>query len=235
MINLRFKLAALMMCLASGLYGQENSRTIGFGLEVQPKIVSQVFENSSLAESAPSLGGAFTGTVFFDISPTYTLKTGLGINLMQMDYKDYKMILPCDIHNQGIDSLNSWSEVKQTVTYLTIPVSNRIAFSQNKNRFYLQAGIEALIKIASSGTFDIMECGIDTGVSSKLVYDYSPLTVTGNLGIGYEWAFSGTGKIYVEPGIAYSLNSVFREINEFDNINDNRIFNAGLAVGIRFR
>lgn len=224
-----------MIFLVSGLYGQENSRTVGFGVEVQPKILSQIFETRRLAESAPTLGGAFSGTVFFDITPTYTLKTGLGINLMQLDHKDYQMFFNCDIINNQVEYFNSWTEVKQTIAYLSVPISNRIAFSQNENRFYIQAGMEALIRIVNSGTFDILECGMDTGVEASSIYLFSPLIVTGNLGIGYEWAFAESGKIYIEPGVAYGLNAIFREINGWDRLNDNHSLHAGIAIGIRFR
>ncbi|MEZ4777676.1 MAG: outer membrane beta-barrel protein [Bacteroidia bacterium] len=216
------------------LFGQE-SRPVGFGLEIQPRVVSEIFTNSNLGKSSSLLGGAVSGNIFFDITPNYTLKTGLGLNIQRIDHKDYTFILPCDIGTQGVDSTNSWGQIQETITYMSIPISNRIAFSQNDNRFYLQIGAEALIRINNSGTFSLYECGTKTDVDISSSYSLSPALVTGNLGIGYEATLAGSGKIYVEPNVAYSFNTIFQKMSTDELINHSRLINIGIAAGIRFR
>ena len=216
----------------------QDSKSVSYGLEIHPKITSQIFDNSELGESFDLLSASIAGNVYLNIGARHQLKTGLNLSMVNIEQLDYSLTFPCDIVIEPKPEIlpkNSWVKTEHKIFYLGIPIEDRIKLSVAESHPYLSVGGEVLFNIGKSGKSYVHECESPEGVETDWA-DPNPVLILASVGLGYEFALNSGGSCFFEPKLQYSLTEIF-DSSKFprDEFNNSRTLNIGFAAGIRFK
>lgn len=216
--------------LTISLFSQD-LKNVNFGLEINPKMVTQIFDNNKLAESSSWIGAAVAGNIYLNFSPRHSIKTGLSFNLIKIEQLDYSLTFGCDFDGSMVVFGNSFSSVNYSIYYLGIPLENKLNLTNKKNHPYLKVGGEVLFNIGTTGKHQIHECGTNILEPSNSAAVF-PFLLLLDVGIGYELTLKNERKFYIEPQVEYSVSRVFRKSTL---LNNSRLLNIGLVVGMQFK
>lgn len=228
------------------IVGAAKSQNPVFGFEINPKMSNQIFKkapsgnslNSGFGESNKSrFGGNIAATVFFDISPKFSIKSGLNISKYSIDQNDYSIIFGCDIDpSTGYNFYNSWINSDYSMTYLGIPIEGILALSKNDAHPYVSFGGELLINLSSSGDNTLYNCKDHGPNISKwpVEIEANKSLLLLNMSIGYEIPVSEIGKLYFGVTMAGSTGNVMtNRDNKTDILVGTNLFTYGLSIGVR--
>jgi outer membrane protein with beta-barrel domain len=231
-------LLPIFLLLSVNLLSQDTS-FVKFGAELNPKIITNIFEKSEDAETYFPLSGSIAGNIYLKLNQKLSLQSGLSFSVLKVGQKDYSLIFGCDIDpSTGIDIENSWRNTKHANYYLGIPIAIKWNLSNKANTPYLKIGQETLFRLGKKSTDEIVECG-NSGSPSTVpsTYEFSDFVIAFDFGIGYEFILSKNIKFYLEPNIEYSANPFLQNDilppTGFNELNQH-FFNIGLNMGLMF-
>lgn len=230
-------IAAITILVSINIGKSQNERIIHFGVNIVPKQTKQYFEKPELGIGKTLFGLSLGFDVYYDISSNIELKSGLNLSFNQIDQIDYSFIFGCDISTDGgVDRFNSWARDEYKIYYLGIPIEGKYKLIGKENHLYTKIGVETLFKVNDETRSYIVECRMEE--REIMLNPSNPLRdviFKGKFGIGYEFRIGTINKLYIEPQIEYSINSIFKEVGIVTDLTNNvRILDLGIMVGTRF-
>lgn len=246
-----FTFILCQLLLSLSLFSQETvtdsqePELLGFGLEINPYITIQQFEQADLARAGFPHGIRLALLGHMNMNPRVDLKVGLSLNMIQINQDDFSKIFPCDVTPQGFTN-NHRSRIhsREQKLYAGMPVNFKFKLSTNPSHVYIHLGGEALVHIGSNSTHQIYECGSIKAIEVDFPFRQStPILVMARAGAGYECELknqSGFFKsIYMECIVGQSINDLFSPLRPQttgdDGINNSKILQLGAVVGFRIR
>ncbi|MEM7374776.1 MAG: hypothetical protein AAF587_39655 [Bacteroidota bacterium] len=229
---------SILLCFSA--FSQEND-FVSFGLEINPRISMQRFEQPLLATSGISHGGSISGVAYMNLAPGIEIKTGLNVSLIRIDQTDYSFAFPCDVTSSGFGNPKaSWIHTKSNQFYVGMPISLKMNLSKKKSHPYISLGGEALVHLASVQNIVAHECGASEGTKiQNEIRENAPILFIANLGLGYECIRENKTDLYMGLVAGHTLNPTYSEISNFlnldDGFNNSRILTLGIVSGIRFK
>lgn len=211
-----------------------------FGVEIQPKLTTFIHDNGNKVEATEKLGFSFAGNAYLDLNNRLSFKTGLSINSIRLNLRDYAPVFPCDIDatNGMVDTRNSYNDFEFPMLYLGIPAQIKWLTSEKEKHFYLKAGVETYFKLVTKGSQEVIECGTNTISVEGTLGGINSLLILSGFGIGYEVPLQNGSKFYIEPNLEYSLSPLFKGVDPMifnSNIATNgNLLNIGLIAGLLF-
>lgn len=206
----------------------------GYGIEVNPKIVTQFdgFERPANRPSTISVVSA-TGNLYFELNNHYHLKSGISINLLNIDQTDFIFTSDCFLGNTNQIIDTGLIRTNYSLYYLGLPIENKINLSTGRNRPYIKVGGEFLFLVGQSGESVVHPCG---ATEQNVLDNYQPYPIIFQLdfGLGYEFRLPSAQTIYIEPNIEYTVDRIFEKQPFQHELIYNKIFNIGLVLGMRF-
>lgn len=227
-----------LLFFAVTLSSQE-SGFYSFGIEINPWMTKQIFDDPDLGASTQLVGASVAGNVYLNFSPRFSIKSGASVSLLRASQTDYSITFGCDHDGQGgVDIRNSWTETDLSILYIGIPVAARLSLTDGASHPYLRAGGELRFHLGNRGETFIYECGTIGRLQSESPLLEPASLIIGALGLGYELSLKEGRSFYLEPNIEYSVNQLFRKPEGLLGGgvvgNNSRVLNLALAAGLRF-
>lgn len=206
----------------------------GYGIEVNPKIVTQFdgFERPANRPSTISVVSA-AGNLYFELNKHYHLKSGISLSLLNIDQTDFTFTSDCFLENTNQIIDTGLIKTNYALYYLGLPIESKINLSTRRHRPYIKAGGEFLFLVGQSGESVVHPCG---ATEQNVLNNYQPYPIIFQLdfGLGYEFRLPSSKTIYIEPNIEYTVDRIFEKQPFEHELIHNKIFNIGLIVGMRF-
>jgi hypothetical protein len=231
-------LFAALLLFAATLSSQETG-FYSFGIEINPWMTKQIFEDPEFGESAQLVGASVAGNVYLNFSSRFSVKSGISLSLLRVSQVDHSITFGCDHDGQGgVDIWNSWSETDFSILYLGLPVAARLSLQDKASHPYVRIGGELRLHLGNRGASYLFECGAANVFQSERPLVDPASLIIGAAGLGYELSLKAGRSFYLEPNVEYSANQLFRKpeglLGSGVVKNNSRILNFALAAGLRF-
>lgn len=225
----------LLFFFLSGALMSQNSKFLSLGIEINPKIVTQQFENAELGESGYSLNASIEGNLYLNFRERIKLKTGINFNQIGINNKDYSTVFGSDHDgNGGVLTNKSWTISNYKIYYVGIPLAIRANLTEKENNFYCRIGGDFLLNLAKAGSTKVHECGAHNGIEiTGDFFEPTSILILADFGIGYEFFLKENQHFYIEHNLEFSLNDLFDQTSLVINTNS-KLLNVGIVVGMRF-
>lgn len=227
-------LSLLPLLLAATVSCQERN-PFRFGVEINPKITHQIFNEPDLAKASDFLGLGVGGSFSLNTGTGYVFKTGLFLHKIEIDQKDSSFRFGCQNNGQGGFDEDAYISSTYSIYYVGIPITHRFVFSEKPNHLYGELGTDIWFKIKQSGMEFLKECGTNS-TSVFSLYQPAPYLINLNLAVGYGVVTKTRQTIYIGPVLEGSLTKIFKKIGGSgrDILNNSVLASAGLKAGIQF-
>ena len=203
-----------------------------------PKASIQFIENSELGNTETEFSFSVSGDFYYDLGAKIQLKSGFGIGNLATSQLDYSPLFGCDFDgNGGALQYNSYYKIAINSYYLEVPLKIKFKIIGEVNHVFIDFGIQNYFKINSSEKVKVYECGVYSfDLKNNSLFNHNEYLLTLNAGIGFESKLFKRQKLILEPVIEFALTKTYKEEEGIlaSTINNSKIMNLGLLLGIKF-
>lgn len=195
-------------------FAQEAAKRMHLGLSVTPQLSLQPEGASQIESDKTRFCFAIGGDIYYDVTPSLQLRSGLSYLQSDINYRDYSPQFPDDVQNGEALPYKSYWNYDLTQSFIGVPIEIKVkpGKAEKVNHFFLSAGCRFQYLLQTTGTVHLVESGnpweeenLDSGA-----FNFNNFWTLLSVGLGYEWQV-GKGKLAINPVFDYSLTKIFKE------------------------
>ncbi|MFK7773332.1 MAG: outer membrane beta-barrel protein [Saprospiraceae bacterium] len=226
----------IILCFQFSIFSQEEivDKKFNKSLSINLKKVDFQSNINTYDNLNSSFGIDLQAGYYYKIDERWMVKTGLELNYLNSNTRDYSFIFPCDITSSGFNGTQSYARSTMDWFYVNIPLEVQFNLINGKKRIYLKGGIDNLFYLFGDSRSLLHECGESPRDFDGFTFDEKRFFGQVNLGVGFEFNLNEERKIYVEPNFEYAFSNVINIPAAIGEKVKSRIMNFGILTGYRF-
>lgn len=230
------KIILFAISFSCGLLHQLNAqdRLLGFGFHVESVSSSVQIQDDEYIDTERDAAVNAGIDVYLQFSEDVQLRTGLFYRLQSVGFKDYNLVLPCDLNNPQPDPYDTYFSMDADLNYVGVPIMSRWRLVGQRTKLFVEGGLDAMFKVSESTEVLNVDCSDTETVVDNFPKSFSSMVINGRLGLAVDVGLTDHVSLVFQPMMATSFNSITKQDELLLDGKSARFLDYGIFVGLRF-